>query len=128
MWPIVMRCVACAAPTSDLTGSVSCGWALVDAVITALTPERWISVGQGRWGLNLHELTLGTWMCQRLCCFLPMAGIVGASRQLCCSERFDGLAVIGGHVTGRVVGGVGIGSTSAMTEHLGERDRVRLPG
>ncbi|CKN24702.1 putative polyketide synthase Pks17 [Mycobacterium tuberculosis] len=105
---------------------------LDDAVITGLTPERVDKVLRakvdGAW--NLHELTRHLDV-SAFVLFSSMAGIVGAPGQAnyaAANAFLDGLAA---YRRSRGLAALSVAwglweQASAMTEHLGERDRVRM--
>ncbi|WP_204807497.1 type I polyketide synthase [Mycobacterium riyadhense] len=103
-----------------------------DAVIASLTPERVDTVlrakADGAW--NLHELTKELNL-SAFVMFSSLSGIVGAPGQgnyAAANAFLDGLAV---HRRSRGLPGLSVAwglweQASAMTRHLGERDRARM--
>lgn len=116
----------------DLTAVFHAAGVLDDAVITGLTPERVDKVLRakvdGAW--NLHELTRHLDV-SAFVLFSSMAGIVGAPGQAnyaAANAFLDGLAA---YRRSRGLAALSVAwglweQASAMTEHLGERDRVRM--
>ena len=116
----------------DLTAVFHAAGILDDAVIASLTPDRLDTVlrakADGAW--NLHELTADRDVAAFVM-FSSMAGIVGAPGQgnyAAANAFLDGLAA---YRRSRGVAGLSVAwglweQASAMTRHLGERDRARM--
>ncbi|OSC41326.1 type I polyketide synthase [Mycobacterium decipiens] len=116
----------------DLTAVFHAAGVLDDAVITGLTPDRVDTVLRakvdGAW--NLHELTQDMDL-SAFVVFSSLAGIVGAPGQgnyAAANAFLDGLAA---HRRSRGQAGLSVAwglwaQTSAMTKHLGERERARM--
>ncbi len=115
-----------------LRGVFHAAGVLDDAVIASLTPERIDTVLRskvdGAW--HLHELTRGLDLAAFVM-FSSMAGIVGAPGQgnyAAANSFLDGLAA---HRRAHRLPGLSIAwgmwaEASAMTQHLGDRDKARM--
>jgi polyketide synthase 7 len=115
-----------------LTGVIHAAGVLDDAVIASLTAERIDAVLRAKvdaaW--NLHELTQDMDL-SAFVLFSSMAGIVGAPGQgsyAAANSFLDGLAT---HRRARGLAGLSVAwglweQVSAMTQHLGNRDRTRM--
>ena len=115
-----------------LTAVIHAAGVLDDAVIASLNAERIDTVLRAKvdaaW--NLHDLTQGLDL-SAFVVFSSMAGIVGAPGQgnyAAANSFLDGLAT---HRHARGLPGLSVAwglweQASAMTEHLGERDKARM--
>jgi polyketide synthase 7 len=115
-----------------LTGVIHAAGVLDDAVIASLTDERIDTVLRAKvdaaW--NLHELTQDLNL-SAFVVFSSMAGIVGAPGQgnyAAANSFLDGLAA---YRRGRGLAGLSVAwglweQASAMTQHLGDRDKARM--